>query len=219
MKCLKQRLIYALKLLLIFTSPLWALKLTKQELKIIASKQLEKKNPNILVEEIIFFGKELILPDKPLFFGITRKNNTYLLEIKDLITTTVLKSIPLKVKFKLKVPVALHDIRIGSIIHAGDFSWKYIFSPYPFRIENPIGLQAKTFIKKGEIIKPSMLEKLTIPSGRKVRVIFYKKGITISTQGVLITNGKVGDIVKVKRGKKIFEGFLKNETTVIVNLN
>jgi hypothetical protein len=55
-------------------------------------------------------------------------------------------------------------------------------------------------------------------SGKKIKVIFVKGNIQIETEGTVIGKGNSVNSVKVKVGKKYFEGVLQNENTVIVKL-
>jgi len=218
MKCLKRPLIYVLNILF-FISPIWGLVLTPEQLKKIAKEELAEKYPNVCLEDIFFFGNKLMLPNKPLNFNILKINTSYFFVIKDLISGDVVKQIPLKVKVKVKLPIATRNIPSGSIIRKKDFKWQIrCVSIFPIKIINPFGKRAVVYIQKGSIIKPSMLGNLFIPSGKKVKLIFKKGNLIIIATGTLITNGYVGNKVMVRRGKKIFEGFLKNETTVIIRL-
>lgn len=193
--------------------------LTPEQLKNIVKRELAGKYPNVCLEDIFFFGNKLMLPNKPLNFDILKINTAYYFVIRDLISGNIVKQIPLKVKVKVKLPIAIRNIPSGTIIRKKDFKWQIrCVSIPPIRIINPFGKRAIVYIQKGSIIKPSMLGNLFIPSGRKVKLIFEKGNLIIITTGTLITNGYVGNKVMVKRGKKIFEGFLKNETTVIIRL-
>jgi hypothetical protein len=54
--------------------------------------------------------------------------------------------------------------------------------------------------------------------GKKVKVIFVKGNIRVETSGIIIGKGFNSSSVRVKVGKKYFEGVLQNEDTVIVKL-
>ena len=217
MKCLKLLPICALNLIL-FLSPLWSLTLTKSELEKIAKRELEKNFPNAVLKGLTFYGNRLTLPDQPLEFEVVRKKTFFVLKIENPLSGKVLREIPLKVGILEKVPVAVRDIKAGETITEGDIKWVYRPINGFKRFENPVGKVAKVSIKRNSTITPQMVEEKRVTAGRRVRVIFIKGNLVVETFGVLLDNGKRGQTVRVKRGKKIFEGILKDENTVVVNL-
>ena len=57
-----------------------------------------------------------------------------------------------------------------------------------------------------------------VRAGERVKLIFLKGNIEVVSEGTLLESGYIGQTVRVKRGKKIFYGRLKDENTVVVKL-
>ena len=217
MRCLKPLPICALNLILLL-SPLWGLTLTKGELEKIAKRELEKSFPNAVFRGITFFGTRLELPDQPLQFEVVRKNTSFVLRVENPLSGEVLKEIPLKVEFLQRVPVAVRDIGAGETIGEGDIRWVYRPTNGFRKFENPVGKVAKVPIKGNTTVTPQMVGEKRVNPGRRVKILFVKGNLSVETYGTLLTNGVEGQPVRVKRGKKIFEGILKDANTVVVYL-
>ncbi|HID79556.1 MAG TPA: flagellar basal body P-ring formation protein FlgA [Aquifex aeolicus] len=222
MKCLKLPLTYVLNFFLflfIFSAEIFALVLSKGKLIKIAERELKKIDKHLYLKGIIFYGDSIRLNDKGYIFEVSKENNSYFLDILEATTLRRIKRIPLKVERLIRVPVAVRDIKAGEIIAESDIRWTQKPFQGPLRnFPSPVGKVAKVPIKEGTEIKPSMVTTKKIAPGKRVKIIFVKGPLTIETYGKLLDYAKVGGKVRVKRGKKIFFGRLKDENTVIVKL-
>lgn len=87
--------------------------------------------------------------------------------------------------------------------------------------QNPIGLQAKRPIRKGDIIQVRAFEKpLAIKRGDRVIVIARVGGLEIRTVATALSSAAEGDRIKVKNisSNKEFEGVLTENSVVHVNI-
>jgi flagella basal body P-ring formation protein FlgA len=196
-----------------------ALTLSREELLNIARRELQKIDPHLLLKGITFYGNRLKLENKAYLFEVSKENNAYFLDIVEADTLRRVKRIPLKVERLVRVPVAARDIGAGEVITERDIRW--VLKPAKGLGErgfSPIGKVAKVPIREGKEIKPSMVGVKKITPGKRVKIIFVKGSLIIETYGKLLDYARVGDSVRVKRGKKIFFGRLKDENTVVVNL-
>jgi len=222
MKCLRLPPTCVLKVLLIlfiFSSEVFALVLSKGELIKIAQRELKRIDKNLHLRGVILYGDSIRLGDKAYLFEVSKENNSYFLDILEADTLRRVKRIPLKVERLIKVPVAVRDIKVGEVVTERDIKW--VLKPLRGSLKNfpsPVGKVAKIPIKEGTEIKPSMVEAKKIAPGKRVRIIFVKGLLTIETYGKLLDYATIGSEVRVKRGKKIFFGRLKDENTVVVNL-
>lgn len=208
-----------LLILFIFSSEVSALTISKSELTKIAKRELKRIDKHLYLKGIIFYGDSIRLGDKAYLFEVSKENNSYFLDILEATTLRRVKRIPLKVERLIKVPVAVRDIKAGEVITERDIRW--VLKPSQGSLKNfpsPVGKVAKIPIKEGTEIKPSMVETKKIAPGKRVKIIFVRGLLTIETYGKLLDYGTIGGKVRVKRGKKIFFGRLKDENTVIVNL-
>lgn len=213
---------FALKLLLLLLPFLsFSLELSKEQLKAIAQRELKRIQPDGVVLGITLYSDKIQLPNTPLEFFVEKNFTNFYLKIANPITGKVYLQIPLRVAFNKKVPVAVKDIKPGQRIDRTNvrFEKKLI---RPFEVgqisPNPYGKISKTYIRKGEIILKRYIGKPLIPAGKRVVIEFVKDNLLIKTYGTLLDNGQVGEQVRVKRGKKIFTGSLKDENTVVVYL-
>ncbi len=223
MKCLGLPPICVLNFFLIFfifSSEVFALVLSKGELIKIAQRELKRIDKQLHLKGIILYRNSIRLEDKAYLFEISKENNSYFLDILEANTLRRVKRIPLKVERFIKVPVAVRNIKVGEVITERDIRW--VLKPSQGSLKkfpSPVGKVAKIPIREGTEIKPSMVEVKKIPPGKRVKIIFVKGFLTIETYGKLLDYGVVGGEVRVKRGKKIFFGRLKDENTVIINLH
>jgi len=217
MRCSKRWLIYALNLVL-FLGISYPLTLSREQIGKIAQRELKKLYPQAVLKKVILYSDKIVLPDKPLLFEIGKSGNLFVLKIEDALTGEPIKEIPLKVENLVRVPVAAENIPAGKVISPQEVKWEYRPLNGNRRFVNPIGKVAVTPIRKGEVIEPSDLGVNRVSPGKEVKVIFLKGGLEIETTGTLLVSGKIGQPVKVRKGKKIFEGILKDENTVVVYL-
>ncbi len=217
MRCSKRWQIYVLNLFLLVGLS-YTLTLSKEQVEKIAQRELKKLYPNAVLDKVILYSDRVVLPDKPLLFEVEKSGNLFVLKIEDALTGKTLKEIPIKVKNLVRVPVAVKQIEAGSVITPDEVKWEYRPINGEKQFINPIGKIAKVPIRKGEVIEPYEVSKGSLPAGRKVKLIFLRGGLEIETTGTILGGGKVGQPVRVRRGKKIFEGILKDENTVVVYL-
>ncbi len=115
----------------------------------------------------------------------------------------VLKKINCTVKYGylINAVVAKRDLMKGHVIEEGDVEIKKIELKRGVitSIDTAKGAVAKTFIKKGTVLKTSMVE-IDYPVKKKdyVRVIYDRKGIRIEITGQALENGMIGQSIKVK---------------------
>ncbi len=119
--------------------------------------------------------------------------------------------ITLKLKLYKDVAVAIDNLRRGEKLSNSDFKIeeKEITSlrGIPVNINKIAQVRLKRNIKQGTILLENMLE--TIPDvkrGYRVNAIFQKGIVNVSFNATARTEGKIGDIIKVKRDdNKIFK--------------
>ncbi len=222
MKCLKLLPIYVLNLFFLFVS--FALTFTKGELLKLANEQIKLINPSLTVENLTLYTDRVEIPDQPYTVQISGSNGRYVLLLKELSTGRTLLQIPLKVAYIKSVVVAKRNIKPGEVIDEKDITLKKVkfFLPPKGLFEKPeqvLGKRAKVFIPKGKPIRKQQVEdngrivKCCVP----IRVIFKKGNLEVEMEGRTLQRAKIGETIKVKVGKKIFYGRLKDETTVVVN--
>jgi flagella basal body P-ring formation protein FlgA len=120
--------------------------------------------------------------------------------------------ITLKLKLYKDVAVSINDIKRKETISKSDFRIEEkeisTLRDEPIEINKIITqLRAKRNIKHGTIILANMIEKIPdIKRGSRVNAIFQKGIVNVSFSATARTEGKVGDIIKVKRNdNKIFK--------------
>jgi len=95
------------------------------------------------------------------------------------------------------------------------------FSQHMQSQRSPIGLVAKRPLRSGDVIYESALVKqIAIKRGQKVQIIAKKNGLEIRSNAVAMTNGAMGERIRVRNSstKKEMEGILKENNVVIVNI-
>jgi len=223
MKCSKPLQISARSflILLLLLKVSFSLTLTKEQFEKIAQRELKKLYPNAVLEGITLYSQRVELPDRPLVFNVEKTKGGFFLKVEDPLNGKDILTVPLKVAFKQKVPVAVRNINPGEVItHENVQFEERVIRSYERRkiASNPFGEVAKTFIPAGSVIYKRYVGSPTVRAGKRVVVEFVKGALVIKTYGVLLDSGKVGQTVRVKRGNKVFSGRLKDENTVIVEL-
>jgi flagella basal body P-ring formation protein FlgA len=222
MKCSKLLQISVLNLFLLWVS--FSLTFTKSELLKLAREQIKFINPSLVVVDLTLYTDKVEIPDEPYTVKILGSNGRYFLVLSELSTGKVLLQIPLKIAVIKNVVVAKRDIKPGEVIDENSVKLekkKFLVVPKGIisNIEQILGERAKTYIPKGKVIKsyqiaiPQDFVKCCTP----VKVIFRNGNLEVETEGKTLQRAKIGETVKVKVGKKIFYGRLKNENTVVVN--
>ncbi len=119
--------------------------------------------------------------------------------------------VTLKLKLYKDVAIAINNIKRGEKISSSDFKIEEreitSLRGIPVNINKIVQLQLKRNIKQGTILLKNMLE--TIPDvkrGNRVNAIFQKGIVNVSFNATARAEGKIGDIIKVKRDdNKIFK--------------
>ena len=85
-----------------------------------------------------------------------------------------------------------------------------------------VGHLSRKVLKQGEPIPLELLSGPTmLKKGRKVRILARYGGLTAAAEGVLLEDGKPGDLVKVRRSdnkKVVLSAYIVNENTVEVRV-
>jgi flagella basal body P-ring formation protein FlgA len=126
---------------------------------------------------------------------------------------------------KLKpVLITKKEIIPGDILNIQDIEYKYIETKEITRHllqseEEVIGYSSKRRIKKGELLKKSLLRKIyLIKIGKEIN-IFYKKGnLMLKLTGIALQNGIKGDniYIRAKDSTKKIIGKIISRTEVVV---
>ncbi len=177
-------------------------------------------DPSASVVDLTIYTNKVNLPDIPLLFEVSTKGG-YFLRIENPLNGEVIKVIPLKVKVKKIVPVAVRNLKAGTILSKEDFIYRAVLidpSEAKRLTSTPEGMQLKIDLHKGQIIYGKFLKKPALRAGIPITLVFVKGNLSIRTSGTLLDNGEVGQKVRVRKGKKIFVGRLKDEKTVVVEL-
>jgi len=223
MKCSKplQTSARSFFILLLLLKVAFSLTLTREQFEKIAQRELKKLYPNAVLEGITLYSKRVELPDRPLVFNVEKTKGGFFLKVEDPLNGKDILTVPLKVAFKQKVPVAVRNINPGEVItHANVQFEERVIRTYERKAvaKNPFGKVAKTFIPKGSVVYKRYLGYPTVKAGKRVVVEFIKGALVIKTYGTLLDNGRIGQSVRVKKGNKVFFGRLKDENTVVVEL-
>ncbi|MBQ6772835.1 MAG: flagellar basal body P-ring formation protein FlgA [Synergistaceae bacterium] len=134
------------------------------------------------------------------------------------------KSLAVRLAWSQNVMVASHNIRKGDRIQPRDLLTRRmnITRPgeYASRPEEITGFISERNIKQGE---PILLNSLTssnlVKKGRRVKILARIGAASASVDGILLEDGRPGDMVKVRRSdnrKIVLEGKIINENLVEV---
>jgi flagella basal body P-ring formation protein FlgA len=136
----------------------------------------------------------------------------------------ILYKIPITANIKkyMKVIEAKKDIPKGKILTTEDLKTAEIEfkrrSGYITEIENVVGKVAKRDIKKGTVIRNSLLKpNYKVRKRKKVKIVYRNRNINIELMGLALEDGAVGDIIKVKNissGKVILCKVVKENTVI-----
>ena len=178
------------------------------------------------------FSPEKKLPDCKQNVSYEKYNNSYKLikvscESKNSWTIFVrtkantLKQKKLNASIKNEILVLNKSIEKGNYIKKNDLvfinsSKKNIF--YNNK-EELIGRKVKQNLRKGQYIQPRHLfEKYSVNKGDPVVIVSKFKNTEVSTGGVAVKSGNIGDILEVKntRSGKIVKGILKKDKKINV---
>jgi len=222
MKCLKQWLICVLNLLLLWVS--FSLTFTRKELLKLAKEQIKLISPSLVVEDLTLYTDKVEIPDKPYTVQVSGSGGRYFLILKELSTGKILLQIPLRVAYVKTVVVARRNIKPGEVIGKEDITLQrkiFLFVPKDVlsNLGQVLGKRARVYIPRGKVIKKYQLENTngSVNCCTPVRVIFRNGNLEVEMEGKTLQRAKIGETVRVKVGKKIFYGRLKNENTVVVN--
>ena len=129
--------------------------------------------------------------------------------------------ITIKLKLYKDVAVSVNDIKRKETITKNDYKIEErevsLLRGEPINPnKNFKQLRAKRNIKHGTVIFGNMIEKIPdVKRGTRVTAIFQKGIVNISFNGTARTEGKVGDVIKIKRDdNKIFKAEIINSKQV-----
>ena len=178
------------------------------------------------------FSPEKKLPDCKQNVSYEKYNNSYKLikvscELKNSWTIFVrtnantLQQKKLKASFKNEILVLSKSIEKGNYIKKSDL----IFTKSPKKNifynskEELIGRKVKQNLKKGQYIQPRHLfAKYSVNEGDPVVIVSKFKNAEVSTGGIAIKSGNIGDLLEVKNTRSgiIIKGILKKNKKVNV---
>lgn len=95
------------------------------------------------------------------------------------------------------------------------------FSEYMHSQQSPLGLVTRRPLRAGDVITQSALVKqIAIKRGQKVQIIARKNGLEIRSNAIAMTNGSMGERIRVRNSstKKEMEGILTENNIVQVNI-
>lgn len=130
--------------------------------------------------------------------------------------------ITVNVKKYMRVIAAKKDIPKGKILTLEDLKTAEIEfkrrAGYITEIENAVGKVAKRDIKKGSVIKSSLLKlDYKVKRRKNVKIIYRNGNINIEMLGLALENGAIGDVIRVKNissGKVILCKVIKENTVI-----
>ncbi len=178
------------------------------------------------------FSPKKKLPDCKQNISYEKYNNSYKLikvscESKNSWTIFVktnantLKQKKLKVSKKNEILVLNKSIEKGNYIKKGDLT--FIKSPKKNVFYNNkqelIGRKVKLNLKKGQYIQPRHLfAKYSVNEGDPVIIVSKFKNAEVSTGGIAIKSGNIGDLLEVKntRSGKVIKGILQKNKKINV---
>ena len=113
---------------------------------------------------------------------------------------------------RIEVPVTESDFRIDEIVIDGRTD--YLKDPAEVN-----GLVPHRFIRAGLPVTINYFQQpVAVESGRMVRIIYRQGGLTVSAKGIVMSRGRIGQIVKVKNenSQKILSARVLDSQTVEV---
>jgi len=113
---------------------------------------------------------------------------------------------------RIEVPVTESDFRIDEIVIDGRTD--YLKDPAEVN-----GLVPHRFIRAGSPVTINYFQQpVAVESGRMVRIIYRQGGLTVSAKGIVMSRGRIGQIVKVKNetSQKILSARVLDSQTVEV---
>jgi len=113
---------------------------------------------------------------------------------------------------RIEVPVTESDFRIDEIVIDGRTD--YLKDPAEVN-----GLVPHRFIRAGSPVTINYFQQpVAVESGRMVQILFRRGGLTVSAKGIVMSRGRIGQIVKVKNevSQKILSARVLDSQTVEV---
>ncbi len=112
-------------------------------------------------------------------------------------------SVTAKVNVYDTVLIANHDLRIEGIVNAGDFRLAEIAidgrGDYITDVDKVIGLVPHRFIRAGSPISLTYFRQpVVVNSGQLVNIVANINGVKATAKGIVMSRGRIGDLVKVK---------------------
>ena len=140
--------------------------------------------------------------------------------------TGKIKSFPVRLTWYQNILAASHNIKKGSRINPADLTARRVAIKKPGAYaSNPseiIGLVANKNIKQGEaILLSNLVNSNIVPKGRRVKIVARLGAASASTDGILLDEGRPGDVVRVRRAdnkKIILRAKIVNENLVEIEV-
>ena len=123
------------------------------------------------------------------------------------------------------VLVANHDLRIEVPVNAGDFHTAEVAidgrNEFIKDVAEVVGLVPHRFIRAGSPVTLGYFQQpIAVNSGQRVTIIVNYNGIRATAQGIVMTRGRIGSLVKVKNeaSEKILTAKVIDAHTVEVSM-
>jgi len=123
------------------------------------------------------------------------------------------------------VLVANHDLRIEVPVTAEDFHTAEVAvdgrNEFVKDVKEIVGLVPHRFIRGGSpVTKGYFQQPIAVNSGQRVTIILNYRGIRATAQGIVMTRGRIGSLVKVKNeaSEKILTAKVIDSQTVEVSM-
>lgn len=132
---------------------------------------------------------------------------------------------PVAIKRFANTIVSQNIIKRGDIISLNDITMMRVdvsrLNRYFDEPKEVIGMQAKTTIRQGKLIKPNMVKQpQLVKRGERVKINMTTPGINIQTIGIAMNNGVKNQTITIKnlKSNRLIEATVTGPNTVSVNL-
>ncbi len=130
-----------------------------------------------------------------------------------------------RIKVYDSVIVANHDLRIEVPVTAEDFHVAEVVidgrNEYVKDVSEVVGLVPHRYIRGGSPVTKSYFQQpVVVSSGQRVNIILNYNGIRASAKGIVMTRGRIGELIKVKNetSDKILTARVIDANTVEVTM-
>ena len=121
--------------------------------------------------------------------------------------------------------IANHDLRIETPVTEADFRTEEVpvdgRTEYLQDVQNVVGLVPHRLIRAGSPVTMSYFQQpIAVRSNQPVRIILRYRGIELSANGITMTRGRIGEMIRVKnaQSQKILSAKVIDSQTVEVSM-